>query len=265
MPLDGMTASKGMTKALKKAAALVPKVIMINEVEYENRGTITVDEIDLLVVVLSEVWSTALRVEDLVEGVEEPIVTWTLNQIGDEDTFITYANTETGGVLTVDDFSQGLVPAEFGVEADTSSFADDFAKAYDDHAAEGIVLGALNVGGAKDIISTFLKTVKDGDTDTVDRFAKALAAFWLTVAIVPGVPAHGGISVASVINDAMAHEADFKAAIEASITTEESKPYYFSLVDNIQKMAVSLIIWTVVELIPTPGGPVPTPFPETIA
>lgn len=262
MPLDPMVASEGMTEALKKAASLIPKIKVIEEVEYEDRGTLSTESGDEVILVLDEVWISAVE-DTTVEITDDETYPWILTTIGSGPDFISYAASHNL-IVTEDDYSQGLVPDSIDVPADTSSFAKDFAAAYDKYAAEGIVLGGLNIGGVVASIETYLTSLSTPDPAAIDNFAKALSAYWATVAIVPGLPAHGGTSVVSSLNDALAHEADFKVAIEASITTEESKPYYFNLIKNIETMAVKLIIWTVIELIPTPAGPVPTPFPEGI-
>src|SRR5690606_8981802 len=90
-----------------------------------------------------------------------------------------------------------------------------------------------------------------------------LASYWATVAVTPGAPAHGGTAVVSVVNDAMAHVADFAAAISASITSSEQKPYFQYLIANIETMAVKKSIWPVTERMP-PVPPAPGPWPEVI-
>jgi hypothetical protein len=262
MALDPMVASKGMTTALKKAASLIPKVKVIEDVEYEDRGTLTTPNGEESILVLDDVWISAIE-DTTVEITEDETYPWVLSTLGAGSDFVTYATTHNLTV-TEDEHSQGLGPDSINVPADTSSFANDFATSYDSYASEGIVLGALNIGGVIESIETYLTSLKYPDPSAIDDFAKALSVYWATVAIVPAAPMHGGISVVSCLNDALAHESDFKAAIQASITTKESKPYYFNLIKNIETIAVKLIIWTVIELIPTPSGPVPTPFPEGI-
>lgn len=135
--------------------------------------------------------------------------------------------------------------------ADNSTYADDFAAAYDTYAKEGVVLGATNSGGDTTSILSVMRT----DTHiNVTEFAQAFATYWSTVAVDPGAPAHGGVSVAGVVNDAMDHVGDFEAAILASLTTEESKPYYHKFLRNLENMAVKKINWTITEVMPT-GSP----------
>lgn len=140
----------------------------------------------------------------------------------------------------------------------TGDYPALFAAGYKEYAEQGIVLGADNSGSDESIIEFAI-----GKTTTVTELATAFANYWATVAILPGTPAHGGISVVSVVNDAATRVSSFEAAIEASMTTKESKPYFYNLVNNIETMAVSTIIWTVTEMMPT-TPPSPSPFPETI-
>lgn len=142
--------------------------------------------------------------------------------------------------------------------APSGTFPADFATAYDDYAALGIVLGADNTGGNK----SFIETALENGVDTAG-LAQAFADYWATVALDPGDPAHGGTAVVSVVNDAATKVALFEAAISASITDVESKPWFSVFVNNIQTMAVSTIVWTVTELMPPAATP--TPFPEVIA
>lgn len=257
MPLDPMIASDGMTAAISKAAAL-SKYKTVNGTEYEIHGEFSSpDKGTILALMLDDVWYMHHIEED------DEMTSIIMNNLGDKASFLTALNQELTTPVTEADLLPTLKPV-YGASADTGTFPVDFATAYDDYATTGLVLGATNVGGAKDIISDFLDSAKSAGVANVTMFATALASYWATVALVPGPPMHGGTATVSVVNDASAHVSDFEAAILASMTTTESKPYYLNFINNIQTMAVAKIIWTVTELIPTPGGPVPTPFPETI-
>lgn len=155
-----------------------------------------------------------------------------------------------------------------GIDADgnpaptlPADYPANFASAYDDYAAEGVVLGALNDGRSPEILENFMRTATGNDAQVITDFATALAEYWATVAVQPGLPAHGGSVVESVSNDAMAHIADFEAAILASMTSVESKPWFNQFVTNVENIAVSAIIWTVIEVLPPST---PTPFTEVI-
>jgi len=143
-----------------------------------------------------------------------------------------------------------------------NTYHEMFATNYDDYAQPGIVLGATNVGGTKSIISNWMLSMETGDN--IRRFAEILAEYWDTVALVPGPPMHGGISTVSVVNDALSQVDAFEAAIIASIRDTESTPWFLEFVTNVQNIGVAAVTWTVVELMPTGAGPVPTTFLEKI-
>lgn len=140
----------------------------------------------------------------------------------------------------------------------TGDFPSNWAAAYDNYASAGVVPGAINQGGDKSILENFLRGLVS--RDNVNEFATALASYWATVAIIPGAPAHGGTSVASVTNDAASKVSFFEAAILASITANRTEPFFQHLILNIQSIAVSQIIWYVTEN--TLDGPIT--FPESI-
>lgn len=144
----------------------------------------------------------------------------------------------------------------------TGDYPNLFATAYDNYAAQGVVLGADNSGRSPIILENFLRTGLAGASQPVTEFATVLAEYWATVAVQPGTPAHGGTAVVSVSNDAMTHIPEFEAAILASMTATESKPWFENFVQNVETIAVANIIWTVTELLPPA---VPTPFTEAIA
>lgn len=138
-----------------------------------------------------------------------------------------------------------------------------FAESYNDYAKAGEVLGATNEGGDASILEGFMRGVSGASGADVQNFAQALADFWSTVAVTPGAPSHGGTAVSKVENDAADLVNAFEAAIMASITTEEKKPYFYHLINNIESIAVSQIVWTVTELMPPSGSP--SAFPEGIS
>lgn len=138
----------------------------------------------------------------------------------------------------------------------SGSFAGDFAFNYNEYAIQGLVPGVINTGGNIVFLENAIGNI------TVQDLAQAFANYWATVAVTPGAPAHGGTSVASVVNDAIAKTALFENAINASITSTESTPWFQSFIENIEVIAVSNIIWTVTEIMPP--NATPTPFPEGI-
>lgn len=140
------------------------------------------------------------------------------------------------------------------------NYPADFASAYNDYAMAGVVPGAENTGGDASILEAALTSATSSPA-TITTLATAFANYWATVAIDPGTPAHGGVSVVSVSNNAATLAALFEAAINASITDEDSSPWFETFISNVQDMAVANIVWTVTELIPPA---VPTPFTEVI-
>ena len=142
------------------------------------------------------------------------------------------------------------------------TFHDFFSNNYEDYARDGVVLGATNEGGTEPILRSWLVNLTTGDN--VLRFAVILSEYWDTVALIPGPPMHGGISTVSVSNDALSQVPAFEASIRASMRDTASTPWYLEFVTNIQTIGVAAVTWTVIELMPTPAGPVPTPFLEKI-
>lgn len=164
--------------------------------------------------------------------------------------YLTYAGLDSNGEIS-------------GAEPMQNDYPAEFASAYNDYAKAGIVLGAENQGGDASILESFMNGLSESSPSNVTAFAQALADFWATVAIQPGPAEHGGMSVSNVINNASSLTGAFEAAINASLTTSESKPYFYDLINNIEAIAVSQIIWTVTELMPPTGTP--SDFPEPIS
>ena len=134
-----------------------------------------------------------------------------------------------------------------------------FAAGYDDYAKQGVVPGAANTGGDIGILDAVLRS--DGNI-TVTSFAQAFVDYWSTVAVEPGNPVHGGTEVVSVTNNAVSLVSLFEQAIHSSLTTQESKPYFYQFISNLQA-AVTQIVWTVTEIMPG-APPYEQDFPEAI-
>jgi hypothetical protein len=117
----------------------------------------------------------------------------------------------------------------------------DFATAYDEYAKQGVVVGAINLGGDKSIIENCLRNGFSG-SGMVIQLAEALRDYWATVAL---IPAPGFVSVS---NDAMSIllYPFWIMAVEASITGSESKPYFSDFISNVQSIAVEQVTWTAV-------------------
>lgn len=131
----------------------------------------------------------------------------------------------------------------------TGNFTDGFVGALNSYAMEGEVPGADNSGGDTSLIESLLNQARSNESSVdVSEFAFAMANFWSTVAVEPGDPGHGGNSVVSVTNNALAHVSDFESAITASFRDTETKPYFLHFTQNLQSMAISKITWTVIEM-----------------
>lgn len=150
------------------------------------------------------------------------------------------------------------------------TYPDYFALNYDIHAKYGEVKGAIipgiepfsNNGGDFSILSAYFRSITFGDN--VLTFAEALAEYWSTVAVVPGPPMHGGVSVVSVVNDATAQVPAFQQAILAAMGAVALTPWFDKLPRSIMEIALPQVTWTVTELIPSGSGVSPVPFPEKI-
>jgi|SRR5690554_5061312 len=162
--------------------------------------------------------------------------------------------------VSLDDNFLPLYDGDF-ILPSTGDYPSAFARAYDTYSYSGEVLGATHATAHNPgILEAFMRSHSTSVTD----FARALANFWSTVLIVPGVPMHGGVSVQSVVNDASAQVSAFESAILASITTELTTPVFIQLINNIETIALPSITWTVIEMIPVGPSLVPTPFLEKI-
>lgn len=142
-----------------------------------------------------------------------------------------------------------------------TSVAPQLAKAYDDYAKGGIILGAdLSAGGDKSLLESAFSVLAPSSGTPANMAAK-LCAYWQGLPK-PGIPSHGGVAVVSVVPTFPAAQAGVLAAIMACVTTNEvQKPYkkLFGDIETVLKTAVC----TVTETMPT-TPPSPSPFPETL-
>lgn len=128
----------------------------------------------------------------------------------------------------------------------SNNFEDEFANAYNEYAKSGIVMGALNEGAPTSIISDFIKAAPNS-TASIDLMALGLGEYWSRVAIIPSVPAFGGVSVLNVSNNANTKVNDFRSAILNSITDQREDTPYKTLFDNLE-VVIKSITWFVTEL-----------------
>ena len=147
-----------------------------------------------------------------------------------------------------------------------TSVAPQLAKAYDDYAKGGIILGAdLSAGGDKSLLESAF-TVCNPSEGTAANMAARLCAYWQGLPK-PGIPSHGGVAVVSVVPTFAAVQPAVLAVItnlvkeQATSKQEVQKPYkkLFGAIETVFKTAVC----TVTETMPT-TPPSPSPFPETL-
>lgn len=136
-------------------------------------------------------------------------------------------------------------------------FPLEYSLAYEQYSLTGEVLGAVHGNQQPSIIETFMRSF----STSITEFATALANYWATVLIVPGSPAHGGVSVVSVVNDAASWVSAFEAAITASLTTEYKYPVMVHFIENVESIALPNVTWTVTELMPNGST---QSFPEKV-
>lgn len=137
----------------------------------------------------------------------------------------------------------------------TGDLGSTWASAFLSWSTAGVLSEAGGVAGSEDssIVQSFISGLT-GNTNVAD-FAQMLADYWATCLLVPN-----GTAV-SVVNDASSQVAAFESAITASITTSEDTPYFQSLFENIQSIALPSITWTVNRVV---GGSPVTTF-ETVS
>ena len=142
-----------------------------------------------------------------------------------------------------------------------SAMAQHLAAVYRDYSKAATLSGAdLTAGGDVSLLEdAFL--VEDSSVQ-VTRLAAGLCSYWATCGA-PGVPAHGGTSVQSVVITTAGHVSAMEAAIRALVTDEEV-PDAFSAFYQATENVVRLFPCTMVEIIPG-SPPAPVPFPEFLA
>lgn len=143
-------------------------------------------------------------------------------------------------------------------------YPSKFASAYETYSLSGVVLGAVHGAQQPSILESFLRSWNSNSRSSVTEFATALASYWSTVLVVPGSPAHGGVSVVSVTNDSTSHISEFESAILATITTSFYRPIFINLINNIESIALPSVTWYVTELVDQGGSLVPVTFTEKV-
>lgn len=203
-----------------------------------------------------------------VESMALSQMVWTVTELvpsevpGEPDVEVEFQEQITGLNYTGPDNCDPVPDPDPEPDPPSFDFPSVWATAYDNYGKAGVVLGAENEGGNRGALESFLRGGVNNNDATITAFAVALATYWADVALINGDPAHGGLSVVSVSNDAMSHVGAFETAIRSSMTSSRSEPFFQVLVENIQSIGVSAVTWVVTEMIENQG---PTPFNEKIA
>lgn len=141
-----------------------------------------------------------------------------------------------------------------------ADMAKKLATVYVDYSKQATLLGAdMTAGGTAAILESAFE-VTDPATEPA-KLAAGICNYWATFAA-PGVPAHGGTVVQSVVVSGAAMIAAMTAAIQGAITDKEVADPFVKFFQDTEAV-VKTIPCVITEVIPgTP--PVPTPFPEFI-
>lgn len=129
----------------------------------------------------------------------------------------------------------------------TEDYAEMFSVVYNDYAVDGDVPGADDGTEDKTILETALNDIwTAGNTSSnVDTLAQGFTDYWATVSLNEG-EAQELDEVTNVTNDASDFFDAFKSAIQNSITSSDSTPYFKDFIDNIRGV-VDQITWAVTE------------------
>lgn len=149
-------------------------------------------------------------------------------------------------------------------------FANIIASDYETYSDGGIVLGANNNSANKGFIYTALIDLNNSSyngnaPESIARLARGFTDFWASAFITPDTPAHGGIQVVSVTNDAQLYYQDFYDAIYSFVGQYGTvfNPPYEELFLRLETV-VRQIKWFVTERFITGTGTVDTVFIEFI-
>lgn len=145
---------------------------------------------------------------------------------------------------------------------EANTFPDQFAQAYHQYSLDGSIPGAQHGSENPSIIANAFRSSSVGSRSMIDVLASAFSSYWAGVLVVPSAPAHGGNSVVSVTNNALALQSSFRDEIINSMRDTPSLPNYQNFISNIETVVKS-IVWDVVELMPPNNNP--SVFQETLS
>ena len=146
-----------------------------------------------------------------------------------------------------------------------------WADYYDEYALQGVISGSDIPSSDPSIIHAFFtkcanEEFGDDYATLLIEFGQMFADYWSTVFVSGGAPAHGGMEVVSVSNDASGFQPQFTAAIIAHGQANSgiyASPPFVKFISDIE-VVVKQITWTIDELMPT-TPPAPQSFSENIS
>ncbi len=142
-----------------------------------------------------------------------------------------------------------------------SALASALAQAYLDYSKTGTLPGAdLTAGGTKSLLDAAFSS--DNTSASIDALAQGIADYWATNNAL-GSPAHGGLSVISVVIPTGSFLTDFKNAILSILTDTSVADGWFNFYDAVEGVLTGATC-TITELMPG-SPPFPQAFSETIS
>lgn len=127
-----------------------------------------------------------------------------------------------------------------------NNFVSSFGSAMNSLLSGGGVPGTSNTGANTSGLENILSNLSNSESD-VDALGEAFASMMSNVCITPGSPAHGGVAVISVTNDASSKGVQVASLLKSKITNQLHTPPYTNFADAFMS-AVGTITWTVTEL-----------------
>lgn len=126
-----------------------------------------------------------------------------------------------------------------------TSVAAHLAKAYDDYAKGAVIAGAsCAAGGDRSVLESAFTS--DNTSATILNMASQLCGYWQSLPT-PGIAAHGGVAVATVVPSFQTLNSALYVAISGCITTSlVEKPYMrlFGAIEAALKTAPIFIVET---------------------
>lgn len=141
-----------------------------------------------------------------------------------------------------------------------TSVASDLAKAYNDYAKGAVIPGAdCSAGGDLSLLESAFTS--DNSPATMLNMAAKLCAYWQDLPK-PGLPAHGGVAVVSVVPSFQTLNSAVYVAIAGCVTTSQFEMPFkrlFGAIEGVLKTAPVVVTETMPTTPPTPAA-----FPELL-